>query len=134
MDSLHSSSPSPHSSATVDSLAQDLASLRLSVQVALVSLVILSAAVGLYLFRQVSLLRRQAEFTHRTAELMASNYNVNLATQAVDFERKLLEFAKSNPDLQSRLSKYYAGGAPSSTPPSSTPPSSTPPSSTPPAQ
>ena len=128
MDPLHS--PSPHAPTTVDTLARDLASLRLSVQVALVSLVILSAAVGLYLFRQVSLLRRQAEFSHRTAEFMASNYNVNLATQAVEFERKLLEFARTNPDLQARLSKYYAS-TPASTPPSSTPPSSTPPSSTP---
>ncbi|MCC6234081.1 MAG: hypothetical protein IT580_15665 [Verrucomicrobiales bacterium] len=126
MDPHHSSS----SPTSLDSLANDVRTLRLSVQVALVSLVILSAAIGLYLFRQVQMIRRQTEFSTRTAEQMAKNYTLNLATQAVDFERQLLEFAKKNPDLQARLAKFYP--AHSGTPPSSTPPSSTPPSSTPP--
>ncbi len=130
MESRQSASDLPP---TVESLEQDLGSLRLSVQVALVSLVILSGAIGLYLFRQVSLLRRQAEFTQRTAQQMASNYNFNLATQAVDFERQLLEFAKSHPDLQTRLTKFFPGTAAGSTPSSSVPPSSVPPSLTPPA-
>lgn len=124
MDPLSSDSSARLGSASPSSLEQDLGSLRLAVQIMLISLVILSGSVGIYLFRQVSLLRRQTETSGRLAQQMAQHFNVNLATQAQEFEKKLQAFAATNLDFQMRISRYFAPtleatpaqGAPPATP------------------
>jgi hypothetical protein len=97
---------------TLESLDRDLRSLRLAIQVALVSLVILSGSLGVYLFRQVSLLRRQTEASLRTARQMVDHYNLNMATQALNFERQLIEYARTNPAFHERISRFYGPGMP----------------------
>lgn len=106
MDPLASDSASS-APATLDSLDRDFRALRLTVQIMLISLVILSGALGLYIFRQVSLVRRQAENTLRVAQQMALHFNTTIATQAVAFENLLLEYSRTNPAFQARLSRFY---------------------------
>src|SRR5690554_4329021 len=95
MDRLRGSSEAP--GPTLESLEREVRSMRLAIQVALVSLVILSGSLGIYLFRQVSLLRRQTDTSMRTARQMVDHYNTHMATQAMAFERQLLEYARTNP-------------------------------------
>lgn len=91
-------------------LHREVRTLRLAVNIALVSLVILSGSIGIYLFRQVSLLRRQVEQTGRLAAQLAHNYNENVASTAQDFERQLKEFASTHPAFKQRIAKFYAPG------------------------
>lgn len=104
--------PSSHAgtdlASSTDALHRELRSLRLTLQILLVSLVIFGGSIGIYLFRQVSLLRRQAENTTRVAQQMVQNFNENLATPAQNFEKQLVEFARTNPDFQARIGKFFA--------------------------
>lgn len=107
-------SPLPARSAltpSVQDLHRELSSLRLAVQIMLVSLVILTGALGVYLFRQVSLLRRQADASRRLAETMYQNYNLNVATQAQNLEKELLAFANTNAEFRARLARFYPSNA-----------------------
>ncbi|MBX3748447.1 MAG: hypothetical protein KF833_24335 [Verrucomicrobiae bacterium] len=117
--SLGTSPPDPRS------LEHQVHALRLTLQVTLVSLVILSGALGIYLFRQVSLLRRQVETNARVAHQMATHFNLNVATQAMVFERQLVEFAKTNEAFRQRLTRFYPSNA-APQPHASAPPSPTP--------
>lgn len=89
-----------------DSLQRDVHTLRLTLQITLVSLVILSGSLGVYLYRQVTLLKRQSEANQRSAQQMAQQFNSNFATQYYHFEQQLLSFARTNPELQSRLARF----------------------------
>jgi hypothetical protein len=77
--------------------------------------------VGVYLFRQVTLLRRQVAASTRMAQQMAQHFNLNVATQGMAFERQLLDFARTNPAFQDRIARFYAS---TSTPPAQFPPPS----------
>ncbi|MBL9136838.1 MAG: hypothetical protein JNK85_13280 [Verrucomicrobiales bacterium] len=98
-----------------DSVQRELHTLRLTLQITLVSLVILSGSIGVYLYRQVSLLKRQSEANQRSAQQMAHQFNSNFATQYYQFEQQLLSFARTNPELQARLARFLvstgAGGS-----------------------
>jgi hypothetical protein len=93
----------------LDALERDVRTLRLAVQIIVVSLVILSGSLGVYLFRQVSLLRRQVIASDRMARQMAHQFNVNMATQAASIERQLLAFARTNPAFHAQIAKLYVG-------------------------
>jgi hypothetical protein len=92
---------------TMETLERDVRTLRLAVQIIVVSLVILSGSLGVYLFRQVSLLRRQVVASDRMARQMAHQFNVNMATQAAAIERQLLSFARTNPAFHAQIAKLY---------------------------
>jgi hypothetical protein len=92
------------------SLRHELRALRVVVQISLVSLLIFGGSVGIYLFRQVTLVRRQAQLGMRTADDMLKNYQERVQPQAELFEKRLLEFARTNVEFQVRLSKYYPDG------------------------
>lgn len=110
----------------MDPAEGDLRALRLAVQIMLISLIILSGALGLYLYRQVVLLNRQAKASNVMARQMAQNFNVNVATQAMLFEKSLRLFASTNPAFNAQIAKYFvttssppfrAGSLPTHTPP-----------------
>ncbi len=107
MDPLNPSPAMAHR-VDVDPVERDLRSLRLAVQIMLVSLVILSGSMGVYLFRQVSLLRRQVEASTRVAQQLARNFNINVATQAMAFEKKLIAFGRTNPAFNAQISRFFA--------------------------
>jgi len=96
---------------TTEDLRRELGSMKLTVQITLVSLVILTGALGVYMFRQVSLLRRQVQTNQRVAEGLYQNYNLNVATQAQEIERQLLAFAGTNAEFQARFRKFYPSNA-----------------------
>lgn len=110
-----SASPSP------EALQNEIRGLRLALLITLVALVVLGGGVGLFMYRQVMLLGRQTEATTRVAQQMVQNFNVNLKTQAQNFEKQLLDFARANPDLQARLAKYYSNGVPAAAAPTTPP-------------
>lgn len=107
MDSNHPASPL-NQGPDLDSLEREVRSLRRLVQIMLVSLVILSGSLAIYLFRQVSLLRRQALASERMAAQMAQHFNSNLATQGMMFEKQLTDFARTNPAFQARITRFFA--------------------------
>ncbi len=92
---------------TVEELQRTLRSLRFALNIALVSMVLLAGSVSIYLFRQVTLLRRQVETAGRTAVQAANHYNVNVLTQAVNFERALLTFSQTNAEFARRMARYF---------------------------
>ena len=97
-------------SANDSDLLRELRTLRLAFHITLVSLIILSGSIGIYLFRQVSLLRRQVEQSARLATKLATDYNENVAPVAMEFERQLKEFAQTHPAFKQQIAKYYAPG------------------------
>lgn len=102
-----SSSRSDSSLGGSASVQNELQSLRLTLQITVVALVILAGSIGIFIFRQVSLLRRQAEATGRQAQQLVQFYNTSVATQAVHFEKRIQDFALSNPDFRARIGKYF---------------------------
>jgi len=117
MDSLPSHEPLPslHPAIAVE---RELQSIRLALQISLAALVILAGSLGVYMFRQVSLLRRQTENATRQAQHMVNLFNTTVGPQAQAFEKRLHEYAQGDPEFQTRLSKYYpprAGQTPSDT-------------------
>lgn len=91
-----------------ETLEREVRALRRLVQIMLVSLVILTGSLAIYLFRQVSLLRRQALASERMASQMAQHFNSNLATQGMVFEKQLTDFARTNPAFQARIARFFA--------------------------
>lgn len=89
-----------------DSLQREVHTLRLTLQITLVSLVILSGSIGVYLYRQVSLLKRQSLANQRSAQEMAQQFNSNFATQYYHFEQQIIAFARTNPDFQARIARF----------------------------
>ncbi len=115
MDPLPSHDPLPslHPATAVE---RELQSIRLALQISLAALVILAGSLGVYMFRQVSLLRRQTENATRQAQHLVNLFNTTVGPQAQAFEKRLHEFAQGDPEFQTRLSKYYpprAGQSPS---------------------
>lgn len=92
---------------SLEELQRSVRSLRFALNVALLAMVLLSGSVSIYLFRQVSLLRRQVDTAGRTALQAARNYNENVLTQAVSFERQLLVFAQTNREFAARLVRFF---------------------------
>jgi hypothetical protein len=115
MDSLPSHDPLPslHPATAVE---RELQSIRLALQISLAALVILAGSLGIYMFRQVSLLRRQTENATRQAQHLVNLFNTTVGPQAQAFEKRLHDYAQGDPEFQTRLSKYYpprAGQSPS---------------------
>ncbi len=101
------------------------------------ALVPVAGCLLLFFFRQVSLLRRQVENASRIATQAVSNYKEGLEQPALQFERQLQEFARTNPDFQVRIARFFApagspttAGAATNPPPEAQPP--TVPAATPP--
>lgn len=113
---------SPRSSSTfggADSTQRELQSLRLTLQITLAALLILAGSLGILVFRQVSLLRRQAEATTRQAQHLGQIFSSTIGPQAQAFEKRLQEFAESDPILKTKIARYY--GPPDTTNPPPTP-------------
>lgn len=112
--------PAAGTSPSPEVLQNEIRSLRLALLITLMALILLGGGVGLFMYRQVTLLGRQTDATTRVAQQMVQNFNVNLKTQAQNFEKQLLDFARANADFQARLAKYYSNGLPAAAAP--TPP------------
>lgn len=113
---------SPSTTVVPPDSGRDLRELRLAMGVTLVSLIILAGSLGVYLFRQVSMLRRQNDTATRAANQAFQHYKQNIESQAVRFEQSLLEFAKTHTDLQPRIAKYFQPGAAPTAGTNATPP------------
>lgn len=104
-------SPAPRSSsAPVIDVPAELRVLRLAVSLMLVALIISSGSLGVYLFRQVTLLRRQVDNASRLAAQSYQNYKEQVEPRAVAFERQLKDFARTNADFQLRIARYFPEG------------------------
>lgn len=112
MDSLDTSHPT---STFGDSTAtqREIQTLRLTLQISLGALVILAGSIGVYMFRQVDLLRRQADVTSRQAQQLAQVYNSSFGPQAQGFEQRVQAFAASDSNFLARIARFY--GTPSGT-------------------
>ncbi len=94
------SAPSADALTPGGDLQREVRILRAVVNLVLVALIILSGSLLLFFFRQVSLLRRQVEAASRVATQAVSNYKEGLEQPALQFERQLQEFARTNPEFQ----------------------------------
>lgn len=101
-------------------LHREVRALRLALNIVLVSLLIFAGSIGVYLFRQVVLLRRQFATSSNLAQRMVEQFNRDLAPKAQVFEHQLREFAKTNPEFAAVMAKY-SQSAPAPTAPVSTP-------------
>ncbi len=124
MDSIDS----PRTESGLDDTQRELQTLRLTLQITLAALVILAGSLGILVFRQVSLLRHQTEATTRQAQHAAQIFNSTIGPQAQSFEKRLQEFAETDPEFKARLARFYP---PSETNPPAQSPPSTPPAATP---
>jgi hypothetical protein len=125
MDSMDS----PHSLSALsgtDATRRELHTLRLTLQITLAALLILAGSVAILIFRQVSLLRRQADATARQAQQVAQIFNSTIGPQAQIFENKLQAFAETNAEFKARIARFYGASTPSNSPAPSTPPSTAP--------
>ena len=107
MEPSSSNGPGLNADLQVEELQRSLGALRFALKIALLAMVLIAGSVGIYLFRQVILLRREVEASQRTAMQAARNYNENVLTQAVNFERALLEFSRTNQEFAARLARYF---------------------------
>lgn len=106
MDSIDS----PHSGSALDgaeSTHRELQTLRLTIQITLAALVILAGSVGIMIFRQVSLLRRQTDATTRQAQHVSQIFESTIGPQAQAFEKLLREFAETDPEFKTRIARFY---------------------------
>jgi hypothetical protein len=84
--------------------------LRLAVSLMLVALIISSGSLGVFLFRQVTLLRRQVESATRLAAQSYQTYKEQVEPRAAAFERQIKDFARTNADFQLRIARYFPEG------------------------
>lgn len=103
MDSIDS----PRTESGLDDTQRELQTLRLTLQITLAALVILAGSLGILVFRQVSLLRHQTEATTRQAQHAAQIFNSTIGPQAQSFEKRLQEFAETDPEFKARLARFY---------------------------
>ena len=101
-------------------LEEEFRSMRSMFYLALVSMIILEASLCLFLLRELTLVRRQT----RELNVFVNDYNQNSVPVMKDFQTKLEEFSKRNPDFLPILRHYGLGGdtnAPSGSGPVITP-------------
>ena len=92
----------PASAATIDQLQESYRSLRSLFLLATVSMLILTSSLFVFLLREVSAARRQvSQLTQYVA-----GYEKNSVPRMRQFRDKLVNYAKSDPDFVSILSKY----------------------------
>ncbi|MBM3839987.1 MAG: hypothetical protein FJ398_18860 [Verrucomicrobia bacterium] len=112
----HPTDPGPRSAPAgtfLDPWQESYRSLRSLVLIVIISLLILTGSVFVFLLREVSATRQQVkELTQYVAA-----YEKNSVPVMRQFRDKLIEFARSNPDFAPILSKYvnptnYASPAP----------------------
>lgn len=93
----------PDLATTVRNLEQGYRSLGFQFTVVLVMVTVLNLSVNVYLWKQLSMIRRQAIEMNTLVE----EYERKGAPKMNDFVEKLKAFGKSNPDFNAVLSKYW---------------------------
>jgi hypothetical protein len=99
--------PAPISSSTPEASLQELRqsvdSLRGLLNAALLLVIILATGLNIFLYRQVTLGRRQVADTNETL----TNYEKNMRPTVVKFLTQIQAFAKANPDFAPILAKHF---------------------------
>ncbi len=114
MDRVPSTNMSAEPNLTVNELQESLRYLRNLFHIAMIGVIVLSCSFSLYLFKQISMLRRQAA----DMEAFVTDYETNTRPRIETFVNELTQFAKANPDFSPILNKYLQQGTPATgTPP-----------------
>ena len=87
-----------------DELRESLQSLRSLFHVTLITLVILAGSLSVFLLREVSLVRQQV----REVNQFVATYETTSVPMMGEFRRKLIEFAKTDPNFAQILGKYFS--------------------------
>src|SRR5688572_33205769 len=100
----------PESSPSIESLTEEVRSLRLTTTIILAVLACVGAALTIYLYRQVTTMNRQVVDGKR----FVNDFQSNAAPKISWFINNLQAFAKTNPDFNPILAKYnlLPGAAP----------------------
>jgi len=109
-------STQPDLATSVRNLEQGYRSLGYQLMVVLVMVTILNASVNVYLWKQLSMIRRQAIETNALVE----EYERRGAPKMNDFVQKLKAFGKANPDFNATFSKYWTNNPSVVMPPAAT--------------
>jgi len=104
MDDLQSGKPAVTD--PVEELQGTVGALRALFHVVLVALIVMSASLNLFMFRQVSALNKQvAEMTR-----YLNDYNSNSVPLMEKVVNGLTDYSKSHPDFAPVMRKYLGGG------------------------
>ena len=98
---------------TIHALEEEVQSLRTLFICTLLVLIVLSAALNIFLLRQASLVGTQAAEQQKAVD----QYNNVNAPVAREMWVQLLKYAEKHPDIIAKYSPYLGMPAPSSTPP-----------------
>jgi hypothetical protein len=114
------SSPTPATASDAQATSEIRAaieSLRGVFQVVALSGIVLSATLLAYLYKEVSIVKRQ------NSELMGyiNDFDKNLGPKIEAARTNLPTFAKTNPTIEPIIKKYFATNSPPPAPPSSNP-------------
>jgi len=110
-------STQPDLATSVRNLEQGYHSLGYQMMVVLVMVTILNISVNVYLWKQLSMLRKQAIETSTLIE----DYERRGAPKMNEFLEKLKTFTKANPDFNTVLSKYWTNNPGVVMPPATAP-------------
>jgi hypothetical protein len=107
MDSLDDYSEKGPSRDTVAGLQSTVRSLRLILTAALISMLVLSGSMFVFLLREVSYVRRQITGLRQ----FIADYETKEVPVMEDFHRKLQAFARSHPDFTPVLVKHFGSSS-----------------------
>lgn len=93
-----------HEVSEIDELRESFQSLRGLFHITLITLVILSGSLSVFLLREVSLVRQQV----RELNQFVATYETTTVPLMRGLRRKLIEFAQSNPDFGPILGRYFS--------------------------
>jgi hypothetical protein len=93
----------PDPGTTIKNLEQGFRTLGYQLMVVLVLVTILNISVNVYLWKQLSMIRRQAI----EMNAIVTEYELRGAPKMNDFVEKLKTFGKANPDFNAAFSKYW---------------------------
>ncbi|MEW6303765.1 MAG: hypothetical protein AB1705_09855 [Verrucomicrobiota bacterium] len=108
-------------------LQRSFRALQRLIQAVLVALILMCGSLSVYLFRQVSTMRKQVEANRPLINQTVADYNSNYLPQVQQFLGRLQAFARTNADFAPILSRYSlaADGVAPAAPPPSAPPAPT---------
>lgn len=109
--------PANSTEASLQELRRSVDSLRGLLNLALLLVIVLATGLNIFLYRQVTLGRRQVADTNETL----SNYEKTMRPSVHEFVARLQAFAKANPDFAPVMARHFPA-APVVPPPPAAPP------------
>jgi hypothetical protein len=96
------------SSPDLEALRREYQSLRVLFQAVVVTMIVFTGSLTIFLWRQTSLLRRQVQASRPMVNQLANDYQKIGGPMVKSFLSELHGFSKTNPDFTPILTKYMS--------------------------